>query len=99
MDKDKLIDAINDRRVLSFTYQGEQCFAEPCAFGIGHDGAIMLTAFQTSGPTPLPDFPWIYRKIKDLINLEITHFLFEPRLHYSERDTRFRTIFASASVK
>lgn len=60
--------------------------------GIGHDGHSTFTAYQTSGPTELPDFPWVYRRTATLVDLEVTNVHFLPKDEHCHRDSRFQKI-------
>lgn len=99
MNNEQLISAIENCKSVTYAFNGEKCIAEPCALGIGHDGAMALTAYQTSGPTLIPDFPWVYRRIDEFEDLLATGLTFEPRYHHCAKDLRLQKVLAAVGVR
>jgi len=86
-----IVDAINRKRRLSFTYSGKSRIAEPQCYGIGTKGTELLRVHQIRGgeqPEPLFDVS----KIRDLVALD-EHFM-NPGPNYKKNDSAMKTIFA-----
>jgi hypothetical protein len=86
-----LVESIETRRRLSFSYHGKSRIAEPQCYGIGARGTELLRVHQTHGgaqPEPLFDVS----KMRDLVMLD-QHFV-EPGPNYKKNDSAMRTIFA-----
>lgn len=86
---EKLINATQDRKVISFNIRGSRCIAEPYAVGIGHNGKMRFSAFQTIGPTRIPGFSWIYESVWALSDLTVSTESFQPRAGQDAADGRF----------
>jgi len=99
MINQELIEAIKNCQIVAYQFNGELCFAEPCSVGFGHDGIAAMMVFQTQGPTPLPGFRWVYRRIHAFENLQLTNSLFIPRCDHCIRDMRFKEIVAIIKMK
>lgn len=87
--------AILDQKVIKFTFRGQECVVEPHAVGIGHDGNLTISAYQVSGPTQIPDFRWLYKRVEELKNIQVMSTSFTPRNDHSSRDVRFQKIIAA----
>lgn len=64
-----IIDAIQTRKVLSFSYDGLRRVVEPHAVGRSRTGNEVLRCFQTKGGHVTPGHEWdfcVFSKIKDL---------------------------------
>ncbi len=86
-----IVDAINSKRRIAFTYNGKARIAEPQCYGIGSKGTELLRVQQIQGGSqrePLFDVS----KIHDLIALD-QHFT-KPGPNYKKNDTAMTTIFA-----
>jgi hypothetical protein len=86
-----IVDSINGKRRLSFTYDGRTRIAEPQCYGIGTRGTELLRVHQIQGgeqPEPLFDVS----KIRDLVVLD-EHFT-KPGPNYKRNDSAMKTIFA-----
>jgi hypothetical protein len=86
-----IIEAINSKRRLSFTYSGRTRIAEPQCYGIGTKGTELLRVHQIQGGLqrePLFDVS----KISDLAALD-QHFT-KPGPNYKRNDSAMKTIFA-----
>ncbi|SAL12144.1 hypothetical protein AWB71_00309 [Caballeronia peredens] len=93
--RDMLIDAINNRRVLSFNYDGFHRVVEPHTVGKSTAGKDVLSCFQTEGGHVNPDHEWDlceFSKIKQL-NLTGNTFVGE-RPGYRRGDKRMVQIYA-----
>ena len=85
-----IVDAIQEKRRLRFTYNGTTRLAEPQCYGMGTRGTELLRVHQIEGGAqrePLFDVT----KISDLIALE-EHFK-RPGPHYKKNDSAMMTIF------
>jgi predicted DNA-binding transcriptional regulator YafY len=83
--------AINDRRRLSFVYNGKKRIIEPQCYGIGTKGTELLRAHQLQGGQerePLFDVS----KMTDLVVLD-QHFV-RPGPNYKRNDSAMKIIFA-----
>lgn len=87
--------AVTEKKVIKFTFKGQECVAEPHAVGVGHDGSLTVSAYQISGPTQIPGFRWLYKRVDDLKNLQLLSSSFKPRQEHSKRDARFQKIIAA----
>lgn len=86
-----LVDAINSKRRLSFTYNKKLRTVEPQCYGIGAKGTELLRAHQIQGGLerePLFDVS----KMRDLVALD-RHFT-KPGPNYKKNDSAMKTIFA-----
>lgn len=86
-----IVDAINGKRRLSFTYNGRPRLAEPQCYGIGTRGTELLRVHQIRGGEqrePLFDVS----KMRDLVALD-EHFT-NPGPNYKRNDSAMKTIFA-----
>jgi hypothetical protein len=86
-----LVDAINSKRRISFTYNGRTRIAEPQCYGIGSKGTELLRVHQIRGGSqrePLFDVS----EMHDLVALE-EHFT-QPGPNYRRNDSAMATIFA-----
>jgi hypothetical protein len=86
-----IVDAINSKRRLSFTYNGKRRIVEPQCYGTGTQGTALLRAHQIEGgqqPEPLFDVS----KIRDLVALD-QHFT-RPGPNYKRNDSAMKIVFA-----
>ena|SRR2546430_2180583 len=86
-----IVEAINVKRRLSFTYHGKERIAEPQCYGVGTKGTELLRVHQIQGGSqrePLFDVS----KIRDLVVLH-QHFT-KPGPNYKRNDTAMKIIFA-----
>ena len=86
-----IVEAINGKRRLSFTYNRKARVAEPQCYGIGTRGTELLRVHQLQGGQerePLFDVS----KIRDLVVLD-QHFT-KPGPNYKRNDSAMVTIFA-----
>lgn len=90
-----IIDAIRNREVLSFTYDGFARVAEPHAVGVSTAGNNVLRCYQTQGGHVTPGHEWDFCNISKISGLQTTgqHFIGE-RPGYSRGDKHMTTIFA-----
>ena len=92
--KDTLCDAISNRRILSFTYDGLPRVVEPHLLGDRTTGKMGLSAYQIDGQSKsntVPDWrPFTVSKIQDL---EVTGRSFSgTRPGYNPNDSRMTVI-------
>lgn len=90
-----IIDAINTRKVLSFTYDGFDRVVEPHAVGVSTAGNNVLRCYQTQGGHVTPDHEWDLCDISKIFGLMTTgqNFVGE-RPGYRRGDKHMTTIFA-----
>ena len=90
-----IIDAIRNREVLSFTYDGFARVVEPHAVGISRAGNSVFRCYQTQGGHVTPGHEWDLCDISKVFDLSITgqHFVGE-RPGYRRGDKHIATIFA-----
>jgi hypothetical protein len=86
-----IVDAINSKQRISFTYNGRTRIAEPQCYGIGSKGTELLRVHQIEGGSqrePLFDVS----RMDGLVVLD-QHFT-EPGPNYKKNDSAMKTIFA-----
>jgi hypothetical protein len=89
--KAALIRSIEDRRTISFLYNGKRRVAEPQCYGLGTSGTELLRAFQVHEDVN-KEALFDVAKIDDLLVLE-RHFD-HPGPHYKRNDSAMCEIFA-----
>lgn len=90
-----IINAIRNREVLSFTYDGLARIVEPHAVGVSTAGNNVLRCYQTQGGHVTPGHELDFCKISKIFGLRTTgqHFVGE-RPGYRRGDKDMATIFA-----
>ncbi|VWD04227.1 hypothetical protein BLA50215_02786 [Burkholderia lata] len=90
-----IINAIHNREILSFTYDGFARVVEPHAVGESMAGNNVLRCYQTQGGHVTPGHEWDLCKVEKISDLKSTgeHFVGE-RLGYRRGDKHMVTIFA-----
>lgn len=86
-----IVNAINTKRRISFTYNGKPRIAEPQCYGIGSRGTELLRVHQIQGGSqrePLFDVS----RMTDFAVLN-DHFV-QPGPNYKKNDSAMKTIFA-----
>lgn len=86
-----IVESIQRRQRLRFTYNGKTRLVEPQCYGIGNKGTELLRAHQLEGGVqrePLFDVS----KIKDLVALN--EFFTRPGPNYKRNDSAMKTIFS-----
>jgi hypothetical protein len=86
-----LVEAIDNRRRLSFVYNGKARIAEPQCYGVGTRGTELLRVHQVKGGSerePLFDVA----KISELLVLDER--FTRPGPNYKRNDSAMKTIFA-----
>ena len=86
-----IVDAINSKRRLSFTYHGKSRIAEPQCYGIGNKGTALLRVHQIQGGTQREPLFYV-EQMRDLVPLD-EHFT-KPGPNYKRNDAAMKTIFA-----
>ncbi|MCE5265654.1 MAG: WYL domain-containing protein [Deltaproteobacteria bacterium] len=90
-----IIDAIINRKVLSFTYSGITRVVEPHAVGVSRAGNDVLRCFQIQGSHLTPGHEWDLCKISDMSNLSTTGQCFKgERQGYKRGDKHMTAIYA-----
>lgn len=90
-----IINAIKNRQLLEFSYNGHLRIAEPHTFGVFSNGNEILVTYQVDGTSDsgkVPDWrPFTFSKIQ---NLQILNNTFSgARNGYKKGDSRFQTIY------
>lgn len=89
---DLIIQAITERRILSFSYKGTTRQVEPHTYGNRHDGRDALCAWQVTGGSGT-DFRLFF--VGEMSALSIERETFEAsREDYQRGDSRFSHIYA-----
>ena len=93
--KNTISQAIRDRRVLTFDYDGYQRTVEPHCHGITTAGNEALRCYQTAGGSSSGKVPgWHMMKVEKIIGLTVSLSVFGgPRPGYSRGDRNMSTIF------
>ncbi|MCW5829636.1 MAG: WYL domain-containing protein [Deltaproteobacteria bacterium] len=91
-----ITDAVRERRVLTFTYDGFERQVEPYTYGKLTTGYEGLRAFQTGGGSRSGNQPmWRLFHVNRIRGLALTEDRFtNPRPDYNPQDSDFRTIWA-----
>lgn len=94
--KSLINEAIKNRKLLEFNYQGFYRVVEPHTFGIFTNGNELLIAYQVDGESKSRKPPfWSNFLIEEIEDLSILNDSFlEPRDGYKKGDKRFRYIFS-----
>jgi len=89
-------EAIRNKNILKFNYQGFYRVVEPHTFGIFSNGNELLIAYQIDGESKSRKPPfWGNFQINEIEDLTISEDSFsEPRDGYKKRDKRFKLIFS-----
>ncbi|GAA0849915.1 hypothetical protein GCM10009080_55340 [Cupriavidus pauculus] len=91
----KIIDAIRNREVLSFTYDGFARVVEPHAVGVSRAGNNVLRCYQIQGGHVTPGHEWDLCNIAKILGLSATGQRFVgERPGYKRGDKHMTTIFA-----
>ncbi|MBP2851054.1 hypothetical protein [Dickeya oryzae] len=90
-----IIDAINQRKEIIFTYSGLNRTAQPAAVGESTSGNIVLRCFQTKGAHVTAGHEWDLCRVDQISNLSITENVFDDDPpNYRKGDRGMRKIFA-----
>ena len=96
--KELLIQAITERKVLSFTYKGQHKEVEPFTLGVHKDTHnLLLSAFYLDGESDTTDEPdWRLYTVDKIEDLEIKDIVaFDIRIGYNPNDERMSEIIAT----
>lgn len=92
---DKIIEAIENRKLLEFFYKDHYRVVEPHTFGVSSKGNDNLSGFQIDGTSEsivVPD--WGLFTIDKIVNLKILNQTFEgTRPKYAKGDSRMIEIY------
>ena len=69
--RDLLIQAINGRNYISFTYSGLEREAQPAAVGVSRAGNSVLRCYQIAGGHVTPGHEWDLCELSKITNLEV----------------------------
>lgn len=95
----RICEAIQNRQVLRFHYQGQIRIVEPFTLGyMKGTGNSCLSAYQIGGFSKSQRYPpWGLYKINEIRNLVVTNQLAQNwRLGYNPRDSRMTRILCAA---
>ena len=93
--RDKIIDAIKDRRVLKFRYKGIDRVVEPHAVGVSRTGKDVLRCYQTAGRHITDGHSWDLCSLSSIFSLVVTEDVFSgERAGYSRGDKQMQRIYA-----
>ena len=89
-----ICEAINNRRLLAFTYDGYSRTVEPHTAGTDKNGHEALRAYQVSGGSESGEYAgWKLFHIDEMRNISILHNEFDgPRPKYKRNDSGFSYI-------
>ncbi len=92
----QIIEAIENRKLLEFTYDGYFRIVEPHTAGISRTGKDSLSAYQTEGDSNRGSVPcWGQFTVSKIENLQILDETFSGmRQGYTRGDSRMDEIFA-----
>lgn len=90
-----IINAIHNRQILSFTYDGLARVVEPHAVGISRSGNDVLRCYQIQGLHVSPGHNWNLCDLSKISNLSTTETVFDSaRLGYKKGDKSMQHIYA-----
>lgn len=91
----ELITAIQERREITFTYDGIARVAQPCAVGTSRAGNEVLRCHQVGGGHVTPGHEWDLCEISKIRNLVVTNTTFQGEpTGYRRGDRGMTQIFA-----
>ena len=89
-----ICDAIDQMRLIEFTYHGNQRVVEPHTFGNDTKGHDALRAFQVGGYSSSGSYDWKMFHTSDMMNVRISEQSFSSaRPKYRRGDSGFDTIY------
>lgn len=92
---DELIAAVQERRIITFTYDGIAREAQPCAVGISRAGQEALRCYQVAGGHVEPGHEWDLCVLSKIRNLVVTSATFDGEPPgYRRGDRGMTRIFA-----
>lgn len=94
----KICNAIENKKIIQFYYEGGVSVVEPHCYGIHKDtGNEVLCGFQTEGFSRSGGLPnWRFFIVDKMSNLMVKNEYFtEPRPLYNPNDKRMSTIFCN----
>lgn len=93
--KNKICEAIRNRNLIDFYYNGYHRVVEPFTFGINTKDNEVLSAFQVEGGSESGDRPmWRLFDLEKIENLQISSESFSGnRIGYRSRDSRMVRIY------
>lgn len=93
--KPLIIEAIINKLVLSFSYDGIARVVEPHAIGISRAGNVVLRCYQTHGGHITPGHEWDFCKLQKIVGIKTTGEVFQSaRSGYKRGDPHMTQIFA-----
>ena len=91
----KIIKAIQNRKLLALTYNGITRTVEPHTVGVSTRGNDVLSCFQIQGGHIKPGHEWDLLTISKITNLNVLEDSFSgTRKGYRRSDSRMTTIYA-----
>lgn len=94
--KNLINEAIKNKNILEFNYQGFYRVVEPHTFGIFSNGNALLVAYQIDGESKSRNTPfWSNFQIDEIEDLTVSEDLFsKSRDGYKRGDKRFKFIYS-----
>jgi hypothetical protein len=90
-----IIEAIRNRKILSFSYNGLFRVVEPHTVGLSRAGRPALSCYQIKGLHVKPGHEWDFCVLSNIHDLKLTGEVFlNPRYGYKRGDSRMLTIYA-----
>jgi predicted DNA-binding transcriptional regulator YafY len=92
----KIIQAIENRKLMEFNYDGNFRIVEPHTVGVSKTGKEMLSAFQTGGDSNRGNVPcWGQFSVSKIEKLQVLDDSFSgTRSGYTRGDSRMNEIYA-----
>lgn len=93
--RDVLVQAINERKCIAFTYSGLPREAQPAAVGISRAGNPVLRCYQTAGGHITPGHEWDLCELSKIVGLKVLNEEFSSNPPgYKKGDKGMSKIFA-----
>ena len=93
--KDTLIQAIRDRKHISFNYSERQREAQPATIGMSRKGKPSLRCFQTAGNHATHGHEWDFCNLSEIQNLKVLDVVFDiDPPGYNKGDKHMTVIYA-----
>lgn len=90
-----LCEAIREKRILTFVYDGHPRVVEPHCYGLTRTGKEAIRCYQTGGSGVRPDAtPWHLMSVSKMIGLQVlTESFLSSRPGYRRGDDHMTTIY------
>lgn len=88
-----IINAIKERKVIEFNYEGENRIVEPHCYGLTTKGNEAIRAYQVDGFSSSGKMGWKIYDLSKARNFNITDEIFDIRYDYKKGDKGMIRIF------